>query len=171
MRVSAHAIGLVVAYWLGIGAISAQPAGCSSEATANATQTLRCSGGLTIVAESGAQYTVLDRDRNGVFDAVELRSKAVLVEAPKQRSGRRFEVITPQAIAAVRGTKWAVDAQETRTSVLVIDGRVAVRRRAGPGRVELGPGEGVDVEPGAAALTVRRWPQPRVEALLARLGQ
>ena len=29
----------------------------------------------------------------------------------------------------------------------------------------------VDVDPGTEPLVVKRWPQPRVDALLARLGQ
>ena len=32
-------------------------------------------------------------------------------------------------------------------------------------------GDGVDVEPGADALVVKRWGQPRIDALLARLRQ
>jgi ferric-dicitrate binding protein FerR (iron transport regulator) len=159
------------AIW-GLAPASAQqtPNGCTSEPAANGAQTLRCGGGVTIVAESGAQYTVVDRNRNGTIDAVELRGGAVLVDMPKQRAGRRFEVITPQAIAAVRGTKWAVDVDAAKTSVLVVRGQVGVRRPTEPGGVTLGPGEGVDVE-GANPLVVKRWPQPRVSALLARLGQ
>jgi ferric-dicitrate binding protein FerR (iron transport regulator) len=146
------------------------PTGCSSEPAANGAQTLRCGGGVTIVAESGAQYSVVDRDRNGTIDTVELRGGAVLVDVTKQRAGRRFEVITPQAIAAVRGTKWAVDTDAAKTSVFVVRGQVGVRRPAETGGVTLGPGEGVDVE-SANPLVVKRWPQPRVAALLARLGQ
>jgi hypothetical protein len=38
--------------------------------------------------------------------------------------------------------------------------------------VQLGPGEGVDVDRGSTEpLTVKRWGQPRVDALMARLGQ
>ena len=99
----------------------------------------------------------------------------MLLDAPRQRGKNRFKVTTPQAIAAVRGTKWAVDAQETRTSVLVLRGQVAVRKSAGAdqvvGQVVLGPGQGVDVDRGTDPLVVKRWPQPRVDALLARLGQ
>jgi ferric-dicitrate binding protein FerR (iron transport regulator) len=157
----------------GAGAASAQQPdlGCSRAPSANQTQTLRCGGGLTIVTENGAQFTLLDRDGNGRVDAVNLQSKAVFVEAPKKKSGRPFEVITPQAIAAVRGTKWAVDAEGARTSVFVDTGRVAVRRVAAPGQVVLGPGEGVDVDAGSTPLEVKRWPAPRVAALLARLGR
>jgi ferric-dicitrate binding protein FerR (iron transport regulator) len=78
--------------------------------------------------------------------------------------------MTPQAIAAVRGTKWAVDTTEGKSSVFVVNGRVSVARRAGANRVVLGPGEGVDVE-ATGALTVKRWPPARVAALLARLSQ
>ena len=78
--------------------------------------------------------------------------------------------LTPQAIAAVRGTRWAVDAEGGKTSVFVVNGRVNVARAGGRGRVDLGPGEGVDVEP-SGQLIVKRWPAPRVAALMARLGQ
>jgi ferric-dicitrate binding protein FerR (iron transport regulator) len=78
--------------------------------------------------------------------------------------------MTPQAIAAVRGTKWAVDGTEGKTSVFVVNGKVSVARRTGTERVVLGPGEGVDVE-ATGALTVKRWPLPRVAALMARLAQ
>jgi ferric-dicitrate binding protein FerR (iron transport regulator) len=161
----------MVASLLGINAAPAQPAtkGCSSERTAIAAQTLRCGGGVTIVAEDGAQFTLQDRD--GDVNSVVLRSKALLLDAPKQPAGHRFEVVTPQAIAAVRGTKWAVDAQATTTSVLVLGGQVTVRRHAGGNRVVLGPGEGVDVAAGTGPLAVKRWPRDRVAALLARLGQ
>ena len=163
----------VICGGLGVGAASAQPAtmGCSSEQPANAAQTLHCRGGLTIVVENGATYTLQSHSGNGNVDSVDLQSKALLVDAPKQRGKDRFEVTTPQAIAAVRGTKWAVDSQETRTSVLVLRGQVAVRRRTADGQVLLGPGQGVDVDPGNGPLVVKRWPQPRVDALLARLGQ
>src|SRR6267142_1104823 len=134
-----------------IGAASAQQAatGCSSEQRPNAAQTLRCRGGLIIVAEDGAKFTVQSHDKSGDVDTVDLQSKALLIDAPKQKAKSRFQVITPQAIAAVRGTKWAVDAQESRTSVLVLRGQVAVRRPSGAGQVLLGPGEGVDVDRGS----------------------
>jgi len=160
-------------FGIDIDVASAQqaPAGCTSEQRPNAAQTLRCRSGLIVVAEDGAKFTLQSLDKKGDIDSVDLQSKALLLDAPKQRGKNRFQVITPQAIAAVRGTKWAVDAQEARTSVLVLQGQVAVRRPAGAGQVVLGPGEGVDVDRGSDPLVVKRWPQPRVDALLARLGQ
>jgi ferric-dicitrate binding protein FerR (iron transport regulator) len=152
--------------------VVAQPAngGCSSANVTATVQTLRCEGGVIIVAESGARFTLMDRDNNGRVDSVELSSKALLLEVPKRRGGKEYRVITPQAIAAVRGTKWAVDAAENKTSVFVVNGQVAVGRRTGGHGVILGPGEGVDVE-AATPLTVKRWPEARVSALMARLGQ
>jgi hypothetical protein len=163
---------IFAALFLATGAATAQPAnmGCSRDNPANGPQTLRCEGGVTIVAENGARYTLLDRDGNGRVDSVELSSKALLLEVPKKPGGNHFEVMTPQAIAAVRGTKWAVDTAEGKTSVFVVNGRVNVARRAGANRVVLGPGEGVDVE-ATGPLTVKRWPPARVAALLARLAQ
>jgi hypothetical protein len=165
-------LAIFASLFLVTGVATAQPAnmGCSPDNPANTVQTLRCEGGVTIVAENGARFTLLDRDGNGRVDSVELSSKALLLEVPKKPGGNRFEVMTPQAIAAVRGTKWAVDATEGKSSVFVVNGRVSVARRAGANRVVLGPGEGVDVE-ATGALTVKRWPPARVAALLARLAQ
>ena len=165
-------LAIFASLFLATGVATAQPAnmGCSPDNPANAVQTLRCEGGVTIVAENGARFTLLDRDGNGRVDSVELSSKALLFEVPKKPGGNRFEVMTPQAIAAVRGTKWAVDTTEGKSSVFVVNGRVSVARRAGANRVVLGPGEGVDVE-ATGALTVKRWPPARVAALLARLSQ
>ncbi len=151
---------------------SAHP-GCTQQGAFNGTQTLQCQG-VTIVAESGARFTLQDEDGNGRVDSVELSSKALLLEFTKKQGGKQFRVITPQAIAAVRGTRWAVDATEGKTSVFVVNGSVAVARRGGrkaaSERVVLGAGDGVDVET-TGALVVKRWPAPRVEALMARLGQ
>ena len=148
----------------------AQANGCASVASANASLTLRCENGITIVAENGAKFELRDRNRDGHVDSAELSSKALLVEVPGKPGGNRFEVVTPQAIAAVRGTKWAVDVADAKTSVFVADGRVGVSRRSRGRGVVLGPGEGVDVE-ATGPLTVKTWGQPRVDALMARLGQ
>ena len=166
-------LAIFASLFLVTGVATAQPAanmGCSLENPTSTAQTLRCEGGVTIVAENGARFTLLDRDGNGRVDSVELSSKALLLEVPKKAGGNRFEVMTPQAIAAVRGTKWAVDTTEGKSSVFVVNGRVSVARRAGASRVVLGPGEGVDVE-ATGVLTVKRWPPARVAALLARLAQ
>ena len=154
------------------GNAAAQPAkpACTATPTAQGTQTLRCETAITIVAENGAKFELRDRNRDGQVDSVELSNKALLLEVPKKPGRTRFQVVTPQAIAAVRGTKWAVDAEGGKTSVFVVDGRVNVARARGRGRVNLGPGDGVDVE-ASGELVVKRWPPARVAALMARLGQ
>lgn len=154
------------------GGAAAQPAslGCNAQQTARGTQTLRCPTAITIVSESGAKFELRDRNRDGHVDSVELSNKALLLEVPKQPGRTGFDVVTPQAIAAVRGTKWAVDAEGAKTSVFVVEGRVRVARPVGRGSVVLAAGDGVDVEP-SGDLIVKRWPPARVTALMARLGQ
>ena len=173
MTVFARSIGAILIYLL-LGELAVAQSGdvkCQPVNTAATAQTLRCDGGITITAENGAQYTLNDTNRDGRVDSVELGSQAILLEVPKVPKGKRFTVTTPQAIAAVRGTKWAVDTTAQKTSVFVVNGRVAVGRRSADRRsVVLGPGEGVDVE-GTAPLVVKRWPPARVAALMARLGQ
>jgi len=153
-------------------AVAEQPnVNCISAGPVSAAQILQCQGGVTIVAENGAQYVLADANHDGRVDTVELNGKALLLEVQRKAGGRKFQVNTPQAIAAVRGTRWAVDVADGKTSVFVVNGRVNVGRRSGAERpVVLGPGEGVDVE-ASAPLVVKRWGQARVDALMARLGQ
>lgn len=157
-------------FW--VNAAPARDAGCRLEPVAGTSrQILKCQEGLTIIVEHGARFTPVDRDRNGNADAIRLRRKALLLDAPAGSVPGGFAVVTPQAIAAVRGTKWAVDVGQGKTSVFVLRGRVAVNRPASSAGVVLAPGDGVDVEPGTGPLTVKRWPAKRVSALLARFGQ
>ncbi len=154
------------------GLAVAQGTGCVLQpANAPFRQVLSCRHGLTLEAENGADYTLVDSDRDGGPDAVNLRNRAILIDVDSRSSGRRFQVRTPQAIAAVRGTQWVVDVAGSKTSVFVLSGRVGVQRSNTRRGVNLGPGEGVDVEPGTAPLTVRRWPAARANALLARFGR
>lgn len=172
-RVAGAGLSALGLSFLLIGYAAAQPAadtGCTASPSAAGTQTWRCDNGITIIAESGARFELKDANRDGHIDSVELSSKALLVEVPRKPGGSPFKVLTPQAIAAVRGTKWAVDVAEAKTSVFVADGRVGVGRRARGRGVVLGPGEGIDVE-ATGPLTVKTWGQPRVDALMARLGR
>ncbi|MGG6548659.1 UNVERIFIED_CONTAM: FecR family protein, partial [Prevotella sp. 15_C9] len=84
-------------------------------------ETLHCPGGITIIAERGARYTLSDPDHTGRVGSVELTDRALLLDVPGARTGRSFKVTTPQAIAAVRGTRWAVDAADDKTSVFVVN--------------------------------------------------
>ncbi|ARM88518.1 FecR family protein [Rhizobium sp. CIAT894] len=152
------------------GAAFAQSAGCTMSREAGGRQVFTCPGGVKVTAEAGASFRLADRNGDGSPDSASLRRKAILVDVDSSQHAGGFQVVTPQAIAAVRGTQWAVDVAGGKTSVLVVRGSVAVRRPAGD-QVVLSPGEGVDISGGTEPLVVRRWPAPRVAALLARLGQ
>ena len=172
-RLIALSAGLAAAYFSVADTAVAQSGGCLLQRIAGTTrQVMRCADGVTITAEGGARFNIVDSNRDGRPDAVSLRNRAVLVDVDRTLRTEGFRVVTPQAIAAVRGTRWAVDVKNGTTSVFVVRGRVAVGRTASRPTVVLSVGEGVDVVQGSSEpLTVRRWPPARAAALLARLGQ
>lgn len=155
------------------GAASAQAgSNCPLRPTVSSErQTLNCEQGLSITVERGAHYRLADRNRDGRIDAIVLDSKAALIDVDSNRLRGGFEVVTPQAIAAVRGTRWAVDVKSATTSVLVLRGRVAVNKISTGQGVTLGRGQGVDADRSRAPLHVNQWAQARISALMARLGQ
>lgn len=162
------AVVLVVAV-AGCSAASAQEAGCTTTTLSNPPrQVLRCADGLTVNAELGAAYRLRDGNLDGRPEAIEVTDKALLIDLPPGRRRGGFQILTPHAIASVRGTVWAVDVSGMRTSVFVEQGVVRVSRRRA-GAVNLGAGDGVDVDAGARALEVKRWSPQRASALLARL--
>ncbi|MFB0492054.1 hypothetical protein ABIE45_004640 [Methylobacterium sp. OAE515] len=135
---------------------------------------LRCTDGLTLEAERAAPFRPIDRNGDGQLEGAEIGGSAVLVTLPPHSNTRRggFQILTPHAIASVRGTIYAVDVTTAKTAVFVARGRVAVARRNAPAvSVTLGPGEGVDVGEDQGPLDVRRWPQERVRSLLERFGR
>lgn len=144
--------------------------GCTAApALAGAPTELSCGFGLAITIEAGAAFRLADPDADGMPRALVLERGAALVSVDPS-AGRQFRVLTPRAIASVRGTEWAVDAGRVTTAVFVVAGRVNVVARDGGGGAVLQAGEGVDVSgPTAAPLTVRRWGAARAAALLARL--
>jgi hypothetical protein len=128
-------------------------------------EVLRCGSGLTIEAEKSAQYRMLDQNK------LEVTSRAVLIDVPPGRRGG-FQVLTPHAIASVRGTLYVVDVKEekTETDVFVSRGKVGVRNRSTSESATLGPGEGSDVIPGKP-LDAHVWAAERVQKLMARFGR
>lgn len=81
-------------------------------------------------------------------------------------TGSRFEVQTSAAIASARSTVFIVEAEPDKAAVLALEGRVDVT--AAGAVVTLGPGEGTDIQAGAAPRPVVRWGEPRVARALAR---
>lgn len=135
---------------------------------------LRCSDGLLLETERNATLSPVDRNGDGHLEGAELGGGAALVTLPPSARVRRdgFQILTPHALASVRGTVYAVDVTNARTAVFVERGRVVVARRSTPdSSVTLRPGEGVDVDAYQGPLEVRRWPQERVRGLLERFGR
>ena len=140
---------------------------------------LRCGSNLTIRSAPNTSYRLTNPDNRRQPGGSRLDSGALLIEFTPTEGQRDFRILTPQAITAVRGTRWAVEVGRSQTSTLVLSGSVEVTRRnsrqgAAPGAQEsavLGAGEGVDVAAGTGPIVVKRWTQTRIDALMARFGQ
>jgi len=168
---SARLTAISLAAWLMLaacGASLAQTAECSLvEDPHNAPEKiLRCGDELSVRIARGTRYKLITREGQPLPSGAELDSGALMIEGEKP-----FQILTPHAIAAVRGTKWAVEVKAKQSSTLVISGAVEVKRRDGKQTVTLKDGEGVDVARGGGPLEVKRWKKKRVRALLARFGQ
>jgi ferric-dicitrate binding protein FerR (iron transport regulator) len=131
---------------------------------------LRCGDTLEVRQAAGTRYHPIGQRSSAPPRALELDSGALMIEFHPSSSLRNFQILTPHAVATVRGTRWALEVDRARSSTLVIDGQVAVARRGARETVFLGPGEGVDVSPGIEPLMVKRWAEARVRALLGRFG-
>jgi ferric-dicitrate binding protein FerR (iron transport regulator) len=167
VRLTATAIAALLVL-AACGASLAQTAECSLvEGPHNAPEKiLRCGDELSVRIARGTRYKLITREGQPLPSGAELDSGALMIEGEKP-----FQILTPHAIAAVRGTKWAVEVKAKQTSTLVISGVVDVKRRDGKQTVALKDGEGVDVARGGGPLEVKRWKKKRVRALLARFGQ
>jgi hypothetical protein len=83
-------------------------------------------------------------------------------------SDSRFEIRTPKAVTAVRGTEWGILASVVQSDVLVLTGRVGVRKNEISGRsaITLTRTLGVTVtDQGLGQIT--RWTEAQVAALMA----
>jgi hypothetical protein len=132
---------------------------------------LRCGDALEVRSAHQTEYHPVDQAGNAPPNAIQLDSGALMIEFHPGKGRRHFQILTPNAIAAVRGTKWVVEVAPARTSTFVIAGRVAVSRSRGQQTVLLRPGEGADVTPQSGPIVVKRWAASRVKTLLARFGE
>lgn len=128
----------------------------------------QCQGGVILEAEAAAVMGIIESGPNERPTDVRVLSDAVFIEITPDSGA--FQIRTPHAIAAVRGTVYVVDVSADRTDVFVVEGEVSVTHLDGSDRVELTAGLGVDVTPGEP-LVVRQWPEERVRNLLARFGR
>lgn len=84
------------------------------------------------------------------------------------RTWGMFNVFGPVAVASVRSTEWVMETPKKGTNVLVLDGSVTVRAKAGEGII-LGPSHGVDVAADGTMGEPKTWGAERVEKTLKRL--
>ncbi len=152
---------------------AAQPAGCRliTDTHAPDEKILRCGDALTIRPAPNTRYELTGQDQKQPPGGARLESGALLLDFEPSESRNNFQILTPHAIAAVRGTKWAVEVVARRTSTLVLSGAVEVRRPHGKQVVGLGPGEGAVVSAAGGPIVAKRWARKRVDDLLARFGQ
>jgi FecR protein len=132
---------------------------------------LQCGENLTVRATPGARYQPLYKKGDPLPVGIRLNDGALLIEFHPAKPEEKFQILTPLAIAAVRGTKWAMDVTKAQTSTLVLDGVVAVTNRRLNVFVVLNEGQGADITPADTSLVRRTWGDERVRALLARFGE
>lgn len=131
-------------------------------------QVLHCGEELTVQQAPGTVYRPGPGRRPA---SVQLDSGAVFIIFHPASRPRDFQILTPLAIASVRGTTWAVETTPARTSVFVQTGVVKVRRARAAASVVLRQGEGVDADSDGGPLQVKRWSPERVRTLMARFGR
>jgi FecR protein len=182
-----------LASWVGVGSAAAQSEACilSPDKNNPSEQILRCGAELTITPAPGTVYHPAATGEDGLPPSVQLDSGALLIEFHAKDTAentatphRDFQVLTPQVVASVHGTKWMMEVKPGQTSAVVLLGQVAIARKDAADAVMVGPGRGVDVtaaDPAKiskskngsqpAPIAVKRWAPARVKALLARFGQ
>jgi len=132
---------------------------------------LQCGQELTVHPAHGTRYRPVFKAGQQLPTAIQLNDGALLIEFHPSGPPNEFQILTPLAIAAVRGTKWAMEAAPARTSTLVLDGSVAVTNRRLNQYVVLTKGQGVDISPGDTSMVQKQWGEARVRALLSRFGE
>ena len=101
---------------------------------------------LVMQPQSALVMDTLSVYAGGYMVDTQLRLQAGRVEVhanPQGRQGQKFEVITPAAVASVRGTQFVVDAQGGRTLQQTQEGQVALQTGRGKVLVQEGFGSAV----------------------------
>jgi hypothetical protein len=132
---------------------------------------LQCGENLTVRAAPGANYQPLYKKGDPLPVGIRLNDGALLIEYHPASPKEKFQILTPLAIAAVRGTKWAMDVTKAQTSTFVVNGVVQVSNRRLNQFVVLNEGQGVDITPTDTSVVAKTWGDERVRALLSRFGE
>jgi hypothetical protein len=132
--------------------------------------TLRLADGSTLTLKPGSAMTVeksatspLSKSPDAIFN---LKNGRVETEVARRTGGAaRFEIRTPVAVAAVRGTRFRVTAGDGGAFMTseVLEGQVEVADTGKRGQVSLEKETGTRANPGQAPLAPRRLlPAPRL---------
>lgn len=137
-------------------------AGALLSTAANSSVTLRFADGSLLVLQPGARLsldTVSVYAGGGMVDTrLRLQQGRVEVGAnPARQSGSRLQVITPSAVAAVRGTRFRVAADDSATREETLEGEVGLAAE----------GQQVNVAEGKGSLAEAGKPPSPPVALLA----
>jgi hypothetical protein len=132
---------------------------------------LQCGETLKVRAAEGARYQPLYKNGDPLPVGIRLDNGALLIEYHPVTTQEKFQILTPLAIAAVRGTKWAMEVFPDRTSTLVLSGAVAVTNRRLNQYVVLTWGQGIDITAADTSMVQRLWGERRIRALLSRFGE
>ncbi|MFO7543135.1 MAG: FecR domain-containing protein [Thiobacillus sp.] len=149
------------------------PAGTALSTAANSSATLRFADGSVMVLQPRARLvldTVSVYEGGGMVDTrVRLQQGRVEIGAnPRRTSGSRLQVITPSAVAAVRGTRFRVSAEAEVTREETLEGAVGLE--AAGQQVRVDENQGSLAETGKPPLPpVPLLPAPDVSALPVRI--
>jgi hypothetical protein len=176
LRLFAAALAAIVLIGAGFGvapAARAGGAGCTLVPNEHdATEKiLRCGETLTVTPAHGTRYSPIPKAGQPPPAAMRLDDGALLIEFHPSPQKEDFQILTPLAVAAVRGTKWAMEVAPARNSTLVLAGALAVTNRRLNQYVILRQGEGADISPSDTTVVQKRWGDARIRALLSRFGQ
>jgi hypothetical protein len=101
---------------------------------------------LVIQPETTVVMDTLSLYAGGLMADTRVRLQAGRIEIkanPQGRTGQRFDIITPAAVASVRGTQFVVEAQQSRTTQQTTEGQVALQTDQGSVLVQQGFGSAV----------------------------
>jgi hypothetical protein len=132
---------------------------------------LQCGQTLTVRPAQATRYQPLYKKGDLLPVGIRFNQGALLIEYHPASPNEKFQILTPLAIAAVRGTKWAMEVVPARTSTLVLSGAVAVTNRRLNEFVVLTAGQGVDITATDTSMVQKTWGEARVRALLSRFGE
>ena len=145
---------------------------------------LSASGTATVELADGSEVRVSPNSRL-IFNRLTQYGKAGMVDTrlrlergeihtrvkPVMEGGTRFEIETPSAVAAVRGTAFAVQTSEEGTRLQVTEGKVDFGPRGKTRRIPAGFGASLSTK-GNHSFSIRRLPPaPALNPLSPRLTQ